>query len=51
MFQFYLIEPTTVRDTILLCRPNILGNVQSKVKDRLSNGPLYMDYEKEREKK
>lgn len=49
MFGFSLIEPITQKDVITVCRPNMLGHVKSKVKDRLKNGPLYMDYEKHKE--
>lgn len=49
VFGFSLIEPITQKDVITVCRPNMLGHVKSKVKDRLKNGPLYMDYEKHKE--
>ena len=51
MFEFHIVEPITHKDTVTLCRPNMLGYVQSKVKDRIKNGPLYMDYEKKKESK
>jgi hypothetical protein len=38
MLGFKLIEPTTVQESVLICRPNMLGYVKSKVSDVIKHG-------------